>query len=386
MTGKERILKAISHKEADRVPIDLGSSTATSINIKAYAALLELLGYKEENIEFYNVLTRLAKVDTKIIRRFSIDTCGIYPKLIFLGDFLQQDNGSSVIDEWGIKWFMPKVEGHYYDMVSHPLENSSVEDINKYKWVNGANPERFTDIELQIEEALQQKNALVMGVTVGNGIFQTGNWLEGYYDFLCDVASGSSKAETIMEKVLEIKIAYWDSILDKWGEKLDVVFELDDLGMQSGLLISPDKYLTMVKPRQRHLFEYIKKKSPNVKIMYHSCGGIKPLIPHLIEAGIDILNPVQISAFDMDPANLKKEFGKKVTFYGGAVDTQKTLPFGTPEDVRREIIDRIKILGKYNGYIISPSHEVTSDCRNENFQMLLSTLKDYREGLIKLCD
>lgn len=377
MTGKERILKAVSHSEADRVPIDLGSSTATSINVKAYIALLELLGYKDEKIEFYNVLSQLAKVDKKIIRRFSIDTCCIFPKLIFIEDFLQQNDGSSVIDEWGIKWFMPKNNGHYYDMIYHPLENCSIEDLNNYKWVNGANPDRFTDMELQINEALQEQNALVLGATVGNGIFQTGNWLEGYYDFLCDVASGSGKAEMIMEKVLEIKIAFWETVLDKWGPKLDIVFELDDLGMQSGLLISPEKYKTMIKPRQKLLFEFIKKKSPHIKIMYHSCGSIKPLIPHLIETGIDILNPVQISAFDMNPADLKKEFGNDITFWGGGIDTQYTLPKGTPEQIEFEIRKNLEIMAPGGGFVFAPVHNIQEEVPPENIIKMFETVLKY---------
>lgn len=377
MTGKERVLKAIAHMEADRVPIDLGSSTAVSINIKAYTALLELLGYKNEKIEYFNILAQIAKVDKKITRRFFIDTYCIFPKLIFQGDFLEQPNGSMVTDEWGIRWFMPNNKGHYYDMVYHPLKNSSMEDLINYKWVDGANPERFIDIDLQIEEALQENNALVLGVTVGNGIFQTGNWLEGYEDFLCDVAIGSGKAEFIMEKVLEIKIAYWEAVLDKWGKKLDIVFELDDLGMQSGLLISPQTYRNLIKPRQKLLFEFIKKKSPHIKIMFHSCGSIKPLIPDLIEAGIDILNPVQISASDMDPAGLKREFGSDITFWGGGIDTQHTLPKGTPDQIEYEIRTNLEIFAPGGGFVFAPVHNIQEEVPPENIIKMFETVLKY---------
>ena len=377
MTGKERILKAISHSEADRVPIDLGSATASSINVKAYAALLELLGYKDEEIEFYNRLAQLAKVGKKVIRRFSIDTCCIFPKSIFVEDFLQEDNGSSVIDEWGIKWFMPKKEGHYYDMIYNPLENCSIEDLNKYKWVDGANPDRFTDIPKQIDEALPHQNALVLGTTVGNGIFQTGNWLEGYFDFLCDIASGSSKAELIIEKVLEIKIAYWDTVLDKWGSKLDIVFELDDLGMQSGMFISPETYKKIIKPRQKLLFDFIKSKSPHIKILFHSDGSIRSLIPHLIETGIDILNPVQFTASNMDLAELKKEFGSDITFWGGGIDTQNTLPRGTPEEVEYEIRKNLEILAPGGGYVFSAVHNIQEEVPPENIIRMFDTVLKY---------
>jgi uroporphyrinogen decarboxylase len=377
MTGKERVLKAITHFEADRVPIDLGSSTAVSINIKAYSALLELLGYKDEKIEYFNILSQIAKVDKKIIKRFFIDTYCIFPKLIFQGDFLEQPDGSMATDEWGIKWFMPNNKGHYYDMVYHPLKNSSMEDLINYKWVDGANPKRFMDMDLQIEGVLQENNALVMGVTVGNGIFQTGNWLEGYEDFLCDVAMGSAKAEFIMEKVLEIKIAYWEAVLDKWGNELDIVFELDDLGMQSGLLISPQTYRNMIKPRQKLLFEFIKKKAPNIKIMFHSCGSIKPLIPDLIEAGIDILNPVQISASDMDPASLKKEFGSDITFWGGGIDTQHTLPKGTPDQIEYEIRTNLEIFAPGGGFVFAPVHNIQEEVPPENIIKMFETVLKY---------
>lgn len=377
MTGRERVLKAISHSEPDRVPIDLGSTIASSINIRAYVALLKLLGYKNERIEFSNILSQLAKVDKRIIKRFSIDTFGIFPKLVFGSDFEEHTNGSSIVDEWGIKWFMPKDHGHYYDMVYHPLENCSIDDLVKYKWVDGANPVRFTNMEAQLREGLEEQNALVLGATVGNGIFQTGNWLEGYYDFLCDVALGSSKAEMIMERVLEIKIAYWEVVLERWGSKIDIVFELDDLGTQSSLIISPETYKKMVKPRQKLLFEFIKKKSPHVKIMFHSDGSIKQLIPDLIEVGIDILNPVQISASGMNPTDLKKEFGNDITFWGGGVDTQYTLPKGTPGEVEYEVRKNLEILAPGGGFIFAPVHNIQEEVPPENIIKMFETVLKY---------
>lgn len=377
MTGKERILKAISHKEADRIPVDMGACLATAINIKAYIALLDFLGFEKKNVKLTNRLSQLAKVDEKVLKEFSIDTRGIYPKLIFSGDFIQHENGSSVVDEWGINWFMPKNDGHFYDMISHPLKDSTDKEVNEYKWVDGGNQERFTDIEEQINEAMKSGSALVLGTTVGNGIFQTGNWLEGFEDFFCDLALGSIKAEIIMDKTLEIKCEYWETILEKWGSKLDIVVELDDLGTQSGLLISPDLYKNMIKPRHKKLFEFIKKKSPDIKILFHSCGSIKPLIPHFIDIGVDILNPVQISANDMEPEKLKNEFGKDITFWGGGIDTQNVLPKCKPEQVEYEIRRNLEVLAPGGGYVFAQVHNIQEEVPPENLIRMWETVLKY---------
>jgi len=143
------------------------------------------------------------------------------------------------------------------------------------------------------------------------------------------------------------------------------------------LLISPEMYRKFVKPRHKRLFSFIKQKAPHIKVFLHSCGAIKPLIPDLIEAGVDILNPVQVSARDMDPRALKKEFGDALTFWGGGIDTQRVLPFGTPQEVRDEVKRRIEELAPGGGFIFNTIHNIQADVPPQNIEAMLETFKEY---------
>lgn len=377
MTRRERVLMTIAHKEPDRIPLDLGSTISTGIHYKAYDELLRFLGFKGRVPEIGYLTSQSAKVDEDILEKFSIDIRGIMPGPIFVGDPKEEATGILLEDEWGIKWFKPKVNGNFYDMISHPLSDSSVEDLVAYNWINVENTARFAGIDEQLELYSAGEEAVVCGTTIGNGFLQTGNWLEGYENFLCDLALHSPKADIILKNIFDIKIRFWDIVLDRWGSKLDVVLELDDLGTQSGLLISPEMYRKMIKPKQIELFGYIKKKAPHIKILFHSCGSIRPIIPDLIQTGIDILNPVQFSAFDMDPVQLKKDFGRDIAFWGGGIDTQKTLSTGSVDEVKDEVKKMIDILAPGGGYIFTPVHNIQAEVPPANVVAMFETALEY---------
>ena len=180
-----------------------------------------------------------------------------------------------------------------------------------------------------------------------------------------------------MDKMLEMKMQFWDAILGKWGDKLDIVQEQDDMGTQTGLLISPELYRKMIKPRQKILFDHIKKKAPHIKIFFHSCGSIRPIIADLIEVGADILNPVQVSAAGMEATRLKKDFGKDITFWGGGIDTQYTLPKGSAEDVKNEVRRRIDELGPGGGFVFAPVHNIQAEVPPENLIAMWETILKY---------
>lgn len=377
MTGRERILMTISHKEPDRIPIDLAATHATTIHIKAYKALLDYLGYTDRKIETAGVLGQLAEVDEDILEKFGIDTRGLWARLIFSGGPEKSESGITKTDEWGIKWFMPDDSGYFYDMISHPLKDSSMEEIKKYKWPVGDDPRRFTGLDELVQNGVANHYAMVFGTTIGNGFLQTGNWLESFEDFFCDLALDSPKVEFIMDKMLGMKMQFWDAILEKWGDKLDIVQEQDDMGTQTGLLISPELYRKMIKPRQKILFDHIKKKAPHIKLLFHSCGSIRPIIPDLIEVGVDILNPVQVSATGMEPTQLKKDFGRDITFWGGGIDTQYTLPKGSVEDVKNEVRRHIDEFKPGGGFVFAPVHNIQAEVPPENLIAMWETILKY---------
>ena len=375
--GKERVLKALTHKEADRVPIDFGGSQATGIHIKAYKALLEVLGYEASTPEVLIVTGQLARIGEDILERFNIDTRGIFPVYLFEGQPLEDAGRTTLIDEWGIKWQMPKQGGFFYDMVSNPLSTSAEEALSGYKWPDAADERRFKGICGGIDDYTAGQKAIVFGGTIGNGFLQTGNWLEGFEDFLCDLAEENSKAEKILEKILEIKISFWDAVLDRWGGVLDVIQEQDDYGTQTGLIISPRMYRNMIKPRYKALFQHIKERNPDIKILFHSCGSIRPIIGDLIEIGVDALNPVQISAEGMDARRLKQDFGKDITFWGGGIDTQETLPRGTARDVEYEVRKKIEELAPGGGFVFAPVHNIQAEVPPGNLIAMWETVLKY---------
>ena len=185
-------------------------------------------------------------------------------------------------------------------------------------------------------------------------------------------------AEALLDIIMEVKMTYWARALELVGTNVMIVSEADDLASQDRCLISPALYRKLIKPRHTKLFSFIKKHAQvPVKIFYHSCGAVAPLVPDLIESGIDILNPVQVSAAGMDTKTLKQNFGRDLTFYGGGVDTQKILPRGTPQQVRDEVKRRLDDLAPGGGFIFNPVHNIQADVPPENILAMWETVREY---------
>jgi uroporphyrinogen decarboxylase len=202
--------------------------------------------------------------------------------------------------------------------------------------------------------------------------------MRGFENFFCDMVTNQPFAEALLEIIMEIKMCYWARALELVGPNVMMVSEADDLASQNRCLVSRELYRKLLKPRHTHLFSFIKQRARvPVKVFYHSCGAVAPLIPDLIEAGIDILNPVQVSAAGMDTAELKKQFGKELTFYGGGVDTQEVLPRGTQQQVRDEVRRRIDDLAPGGGFIFNTVHNIQADVPPGNIVAMWEALQEY---------
>ncbi|MBP1777148.1 MAG: putative methyltransferase [candidate division NC10 bacterium] len=203
--------------------------------------------------------------------------------------------------------------------------------------------------------------------------FEQGWALRGFENFYTDLVAEPEFAEALMQGVADYQIALYEHILAEVGPYVDVVMVAEDLGSQDGPLISPHTYRGMIKPVQKRIWHFIKSRT-NARLFLHSCGSVRRYIPDLIELGVDILNPVQVAAAEMDPAELKREFGKDLTFWGGGCDTQRVLTFGTRDDVEREVRLRIRELGPGGGFVFNQIHNIQPGVPAENIVRMFDTV------------
>ena len=367
MTSRERVLTALRHAEADRIPIDLGAGT-TGIEVEAYDRLKTLLGFTGQTKTF---VRDHAEVDEAILQRFGIDTRYVRvgaPR----GYRLQMDADNSYVDIWGVRWRKPP-SSLYWDMVGHPIAEPTMAALTAYRWPDPHDPGRTDGLRERARALAEQKEYAVVLDNTGFGAFEQGWALRGFENFYMDLVAEPEFAEALMRRVADYQIALYEHVLAEVGPYVDVVMVAEDLGSQDGPLISPDTYRRMIKPVEKRIWQFIKGKT-NARLFLHSCGSVRRFIPDLIELGVDILNPVQVAAAEMDPAELKREYGKDLTFWGGGCDTQRVLTFGTPDDVEREVRQRIHELGPGGGFVFNQIHNIQPGVPAENIVRMFETV------------
>jgi uroporphyrinogen decarboxylase len=335
MNSRERVRLALNHEEPDHVPFDLGGTGLSLIHLTAYKKLREYLDLPigEPRISF--MAEQLAVVEEDVADRLQTDVAIVAPQPPRDFEFVLRDEGAyeAYTDEWGIGWRKPKEGGFYYDMYIHPLVDAKdLEDFKAFKFPDPVDDRRFENPRRDAEAATQRDKAVALAGP-SSGILELYAWTRGFEQFYVDLALNHDFLAYVLDRLVEYKCAFWERALEEVGHLVDVVIEADDMAGQQSLLFSPETYRKIIEPRHKKLFSSIKQQAP-VKLFFHSCGAIRPLIGDLIDTGIDILNPVQISAVGMDPKELKQEFGHDLVFWGGGVDTQSVLGTGTPEEVK----------------------------------------------------
>ena len=378
MNSRERILKALRHEEADRVPFDLSSTPVTGIHRVAYRQLRRALELEEREPQIWHMMQQLALVDEDVHRALETDARGLRPNAHsgWRLELREEGDYRYYTDEWGIVRRTQKDEGYYFDLCGSPLaEVRSVADVEAYAFPDPVDEVRFAGIREEAEKVRGEGKAFVLG-GICAGMLEMGQWLRGYENFFCDLAGERRLAEAICDKIIELKMRYWEKALDRVGDLVDVIQEGDDYGAQHGLQISPQMWRELFKPRLKQLLSYIKERAPHTHLFFHSCGSIFEILPDLIEVGVEALNPVQVAAANMDSRELKREFGDDLVFWGGGVDTQHVLPQGSPQEVRDEVERRVDDLAPGGGFVFAAVHNVQADVPVENLLAMRQALRE----------
>jgi uroporphyrinogen decarboxylase len=377
MTSRDRVLTALDHREPDRVPVEFGSPQVSSLLIGepyGYERLCEYLGitdYPEPVINVY--LNSVKNIDPRIMRRFGADLRWVMPG----GPDVERAADGRLVDSWGLV-LTPTGNFNVIVDADAPLRGAETPaDIEAYPlWPDLTDP-RIT--AGKAEEARAHRNdgyAVVASIGSGGRLFHTYAWIRGFDSWLMDMYENRRLYHALAEKITEISIGYVETYLPVVAEDADIVYMADDLGTQQSLLMSPDAYRTFCKPYHRRLIEAIHRAAPRAKVLMHSCGAISPVIPDLIEIGVDILNPVQPLAAGMEPATVKRSFGSELSFLGG-LDIQDLLPFGTPEEIRQGVRRLIEAYAPGGGYIFAPAHEILPEVKPASIVAMFDAAREF---------
>ncbi len=372
MTSRERLLKSLDHEEPDRIPIDLGGNQ-TGIHRLAYQSLLEHLGISDQ-VTIMDAVQQLARPCETLLERFHVDTRYIAAGAAadFQGGIVANRRDGrlwhDLVDEFGVRWSMPDDQPFYMDITHHPLAQATIKDVRAYPFPRGDDPGRFVGLR---QRALQLRKdtpyAVVSGIS--GVVYETCWYLRGLEQWFMDMLTEPEFCEALLDQTLKFWMDWFRVFLEEVGDLVDVIMIGDDLAGQNGPLFRPAFYRQIVKPRHKRLVQYIRSRT-KARIWYHTCGSCAPYILDLLDNGIDILNPVQISAADMEPARLKARFGDRLVFWGGAIDAQHVLSRATPDVVRREVCQNLSIWKPGGGYVFNNVHNIQAGVPPENIVAL----------------
>lgn len=412
MNSRERVLAAIAHIQPDQVPVDLGSTPSSGISAIAYSNLLKAIGRTDLPVQIYDVVQQLAQPDMSIIDRFGVDVLDIgrafnteekdwhetilangdkafYP--IHFNPVKQADGSYHCYDEDGKRLLALMPQGAtFFDQSYFPYINGFPENYDTLDeemgrvlwsryvhspWDHTQDPDFWKTLR---EKTLQLRASTdkALMIVCGCNLFEWGTFLRRMDNFLMDLLCEPDQVARMLDQLLERHLATLAKVCDSVGDIVDIIRFGDDLGMTSGPFMDVDTYRSLFKPRHKQLCDYVKTHS-QMHTFIHSCGSISSLMPDLIEAGIEIFNPVQTNARQMEPEFLKKEFGQDCTFWGGGVETVGTLNNGTPEQVREQVLERLEIMSAGGGFVFNTVHNILPDVPPQNILAMFDAVKEF---------
>jgi len=411
MNSRERILASINHKTPDRVPIDLGATPSSGISVVAYQNLIRYLGKTHLKTHAYDVIQEVAQPEMELLDHFNVDVIDIgrhfntdenywkeieiikghkalYPN--WLNTQRLPDDSSIIYGPSGeIIGRMP-VGATFFDQTIFPYLDgypdnykNLANDMKRVIWGGvGFTPWDWAD-EKDFWKMLREKTidlkqktdkALLLGI--GSNLFEWGTMVRRMDNFLMDLLADPPSVHAFLDALMESHMKSLEKTIEAVGDVVDIIKFGDDLGTTNGPFMSVEMYQEFFKPRHRQLCDYVKANS-SAHTMLHCCGGVYELIPELIEAGFEILNPVQINAVNMEPERLKKEFGKDIVFWGGGCDTKSILNNATPQQVKEHVKHNLEIFSVGGGYVFNTVHNIMPDVPPENILAMFDAVNEF---------
>jgi uroporphyrinogen decarboxylase len=371
MTPRQRVLAAIELRGPDRVPIDVGGTSFSTVIGGAYERLKAHLGVEAET-RYMKRKSRSALLDAQVARRLHADT---RPLLVGSPDGWQDiyfDDGS-FRDEFGVVW-RKAGDGHYAP-TGNPLREATLAGLDDFPWPDPLNPGRTRGLR-ESAHRLHEGTEYAVALSLPVGFVHLSQYLRGYERWLMDIVLEPAFLDALLDRALDWWLALAGAVLDEAGPYVDVVAFGDDVAFHDRPMVDLGRYRKLFKSRHRKMIDLLKSRS-GAKVLYHCCGAVKSLIPEFIDIGVDALNPVQVSSAGMDDtAALKAEFGHRICFWGG-VDTQRILPLGSPDDVRAEVQRRIRDLAPGGGFVLAPVHNIQEDVPPENILVMTDAAMEF---------
>jgi len=387
MTPRERVLAALNHVEPDRVPVDLSGHRSSGIAAIAYPKLRAYLGLGPRPVRVYDVIQQLAVVDEDVLERFGVDCVEMGRGFALADDdwkpWTLPDGTDCLVPAWtrleyrSDRWVILSDSGRviahmpdgtlYFEQTYFPLAESDDFGpldamLGECMWAGVASPPGPVDQETLRNGAQRfraKTDRAILGLFGGN-LFEMGQFFYRADNFFMLLAAEPRKAHSFLDRLVEMHLANLERYLAAVGDSIDIILFGDDLGMQTGPMLSPQMYREFFKPRHTLLWNRAKELA-DVKVMLHCCGGVRELLPDLIEAGLDAINPVQISCAGMDAAELKAEFGRDLTFWGGGCDTREVLPEAGPEQVADHVRNQVRIMSPGGGFVFQQVHNILAN-------------------------
>jgi len=400
LNSRERVLAALAHEEPDRVPLDMGGGAATGLVGHAHGKLLRHLGLTGDT-KIWFPYVQWCIVDQKILDRFEIDCINVVPmpekwrKQTFPDGmpFLEPESFTTREEPDGSRLDMYKgipvgrmpPDGHWFDPIYFPLADAGIEDLDGFSWMAPASFYRIPDIT-RLDEMVagvretarywyENSDKALVGFA-GASIYETAQGLRGFEQLFIDFVQNRTFLDRLFDTIADANVEYAKRYCEAIADYAQViVIGGEDIGAQESLQIRPELYREMVMPRIKRLWQTFKRNT-DAYLFIHSCGHIEPVIDDFIDAGIDIINPVQIGA-GMDAKQLKKKYGDRVTFWGGGVDTQHVLPNGSTGEVRTQVRERINTFAPGGGYVFAAEQTIQTEVPPGNIVAMYDSAREF---------